>query len=44
MIVNRIHICLGLLLAISTATIFAQRGPAIPQQLAFTPHHTSGIY
>ena len=40
----RIHIRLGLFLAFTTATVFAQRGPAIQQQLAFTPYHPNGIY
>ena len=32
-----------LLVFVATAA-FAQRGPAIPQQLAFTPYHSNGIY
>jgi cephalosporin-C deacetylase-like acetyl esterase len=31
-------------LVLSAAATLAQRGPAIPQQLAFAPYHASGIY
>jgi cephalosporin-C deacetylase-like acetyl esterase len=36
----------GLALAVlfTAAFAFAQRGPAIPQQLTFAPYHASGIY
>jgi len=42
--VIRIHTRLGLFLAFTTATVFGQRGPAIQQQLSFTPYHPNGIY
>ena len=35
---------LVLIVAFAAATSVAQRGPAIPQQLAFTPYHANGIY
>src|SRR5512133_3563702 len=42
MIFRRTRLFSGLLIAASIA--FAQRGPAIPQQLTFAPYHASGIY
>src|SRR5512135_1705051 len=35
--------CLVFVLLLSAAFAFAQRAP-IPQQLVFTPYHSSGIY
>ena len=39
-----IHTRLGLFLALAAALAFAQRGPAIQQQLSFTPYHPNGVY
>ena len=41
-IARRLLAAVALLLA-GTAS-FAQRGEPIPQQLTFTPYHTSGVY
>ncbi len=40
----RVRRHLKFVLAFAAATAFAQRGPAIPQQLTFTPYHANGIY
>ena len=40
----RIHSQVRLVFAFAAATAFGQRGPAIQQQLAFTPYHANGIY
>src|SRR6266498_5354389 len=44
MVMTRIRARLLCVLLAAAVSGFAQRGPAIDQQLTFTPNHSSGIY